>query len=590
MIAACLTLSLALPQGPPGKQDRPEPLPVPRGLCVFRGERKISVDGSLMDWGDLPPVDLSDKRLLSGTAPGAWRGEQDLSGAAFLMWDEDDLWVAASVKDEWHRALDAKTLQLVEIPVADSIVLTFDPDRNTRTLGPDPGRSEDAEFWLAEERSNQLVRWDRLRGTARVVDGARQVVSHDKEKGLTSYEARIPWREILPAGRKASDGMVFDLQMVINDYDESTDPMPQTRIGWTFGCGTSIDPGLSGTVMLVKDVKALQGRMPDMPPRPPVEVKALAAPQWEAFAERLRKLRPAVYAGEGTPDAASGLPRLAVLEELDRHYEAFPRVDHLEFNHRMHRRMTREVAGAVQRGLPCFWYEATKLLSQHAEAPLPEGTMRLFRVPQCGWLVLSKGGNFVIDANGPELAGLLWGKIDFALQTQPLDMTRRNDQLLIRMIAAKPQRQFLSHIVFHLPMVNMADMQVVDPGASYGPEQGLRIKALGHKQPDGSVTYSLGYSVRWPGGRTLLVAGVSLDPKEVPESGCDLCILSPRNPDAVAVARAAKAKLVVIDDAFLCSTFPAVARVSLKEAFALQRELLPIPSVLLAPGEFWDLK
>jgi hypothetical protein len=33
-----------------------------------------------------------------------------------------------------------------------------------------------------------------------------------------------------------------------------------------------------------------------------------------------------------------------------------------------------------------------------------------------------------------------------------------------------------------------------------------------------------------------------------------------------------------------------VPRVTLKDAFALQRELSGVPSLLLAPGESWDVK
>ena len=36
--------------------------------------------------------------------------------------------------------------------------------------------------------------------------------------------------------------LLFDL----NDFDETTDGMAQTRIGWTFGLGPVVDPGLLG--------------------------------------------------------------------------------------------------------------------------------------------------------------------------------------------------------------------------------------------------------------------------------------------------------------------------------------------------------
>lgn len=581
-------LLMAIPQDPPAQA--PAPMPVPRAVVAARGERTIVVDGSLLDWPDLPPLELQDQRQLSGTAYGAWRGPDDLSAMAFLLWDSKHLYFAASVQDDWHRALDARALQITEIPPADSIVLTFDAARDTRHLGPDIGRTEDAEFWLAEEHSNQVVRWDRLRGAARGVDDGRQVVSHDKERGLTTYEARIPWSDILPAGHEAAVGLVFDLQVVINDYDESTDSMPQTRIGWTFGCGPRIDPGLLGSVMLVGDLASLGGTLPAFPAPPAVAHPAPPGPDyWDDFTARLGQRPPAVFTGEGPPEAAGGLQRLPLLEEMDRHCEMFPRVDYLEFNHRVHRRMTREVAGAVQRGLPAFWYRATQRLSRQAEAPVPAGGLRLFRIPQGGWLVRG-AQNFGIDPAGPELAQFLWGGMEFVIQTQPLDMTRRNDQLLVRMAAATPPRPFLSHAVFHLPLVQMADLKVVEPGGIYGPEGGAEVRALGTAQPDGAVPFALGYRVQLPGGRSIVIAGPGVRPEELPDQPCDVCLLSVRNPRAAEVGRASRARLVVLDDLFLCQAFPGIPRNPVTDGFALQRELAPLPSLLLAPGESWDIR
>ncbi len=605
MIAALLMLvTTALPQGqppvppppqtPPGATQPaqpPQPMPMPRALAAHRGERAIAVDGSLLDWPGLPPIDLSDQRQVSGTANNAWRGFADLGGAVFLLWDQEALYIAASVSDDWHRALDAGTLQSHEIPAADSIVLTFDPDRNTRSVGPDPGRTEDAEFWLADEASHDLVRWDRLRGTARTAEGGRCVVSHDREQGITSYEAMIPWKEILPVGRRIEGGLVFDLQVVINDFDESTDPMPQTRVGWTFGTGPRIDPGRLAPVMLVADLAALHGAMPEFPPPPkPAGEEVPGAAWWDALAQRLGKVPPAPFTGQGAPGAAGGLERLAVLEEIERQCAAFPRVDFLEWNHRLHRRMTREIAGLAERGLPCFWFRETARVSQRCEVKVPDDVLRVVRLPQGGWLVRSATQSFAVDPAGPDLAMFLWGALDFAILTQPLDMTRRNDQLLLRMLAAQPQRQFLTHIVFHLPMFHMADMRIVEPGGTLGRDGGVTVQALGRKQPDGSVPYAIGYVVTMPGGRRVLVAGVNTEPDEIPAGGFDCCILSARNPRAAEVAAAAGARLVFVDDAFHCQTFAGVPRLTLAAAHALQQAMTGQASILLAPGEHWDVR
>lgn len=579
------------PQGPPETADRPLPLPPPRIVVLPRGTKEITIDGSLADWPGLPPIGLDDQRQLSGTAANAWRGDKDLSAVAFLVWDADSLYVACVVKDEWHRALDAKTLTLTEVPVADSVVLTFDPNRDTRSIGPDPGRREDREFWLADQAGRQIVQWDRLRGTAQVIEDAkaRCVALHDKERGITTYEASMPWSEILPAGAKAAPGRVFDMQIVVNDFDESTDPMPQTRIGWTFGSGPVIDPAGFGSVMLV-DADAATKALPAFPERPVVETPGLDPKEWEALTQRLLQVPPAIYDGTKAPAEAGGLARLKVLEEIEGHCEAFPRVDFVELQHRIHRRMQREVAGIERRGLPSWWHERLAAMSKNAEDPVPNATVRLFRLPMGGWLVRMTQGGFLIDAAGAGVAEYLWGGAQFCVLTQPLDMTRRNDQLLLRMLQTKPPRPVFMHIAFHLPVVAMTDVPLFEPGQKFAPTAGVEVRALGAKLADGSVPWSCSYVVAVPAGPRLLVVGPNLLPDEAADVGAiDAMILSPRNPEAPAIVKKVAPRLVVVDDGFLPAAYPDQKRMALRTLHSLQGILRPQPSLILAPGESWDI-
>src|SRR5262249_3728412 len=158
----------------------PPVLPLPKAVALMR-KAKITIDGALTDWPNLPPLLLDDPRQLSGTQFGASTGPRDLSAHAFLLWDDEDLYFAAVVADDWHRELEQKAPRLTEIPSCDSVVLTFDPDRDTRSLGADDGRKEDREFWLGSVRDGdqRLVIWDRYRGTARFAEGAL-AIARDK--------------------------------------------------------------------------------------------------------------------------------------------------------------------------------------------------------------------------------------------------------------------------------------------------------------------------------------------------------------------------------------------------------------------------
>ena len=599
LVAAALPCPAQVPPpgAPPGTaagtpQARPEPMLLPQLLALPRGDRELAIDGSLTDWPELPAIRLDDRRQLSGTAYNAWRGPSDLGAQAFLLWDDKALYVSCAVKDEWHRALDGKTLQLTEVPACDSVVLTFDPGRDTRGVGGDPGRREDREFWLADEAGRQVVQWDRLRGTARVLDGqARCVAVHDKEHGITNYEASIPWGEILAPGKSAKAGLVLDVQIVVNDFDESTDPMPQTRIGLTFGCGPVVDPGLLASLMLVGDAAALQGVVPEFPPKPgATEALPTGEEQWQQWIANLLAQPPAEFDGNGAAAECGGVKRLALLEELDSQCARMPRVDFLELHHRIHRRMNREIAGLSARGLPWLWRRRLEMLSKDAADPVAAGAVRVYRLPMGGWLVRSATSNYVVDGAGADLAEYLWGGLGFAVLTQPLDMVRRNDQMLVRMYLAEPPRAVLTHIAFHLPMVPMETMSIVEPGKSYPTSTGAQIRTFGSALEDGKVTWSCSYWIEMAKGPRLLFVGPNLKPKEVDVTDVDLAIVSPRNPELLEIVRQVKPRLVMIDDAFTVQSHPAQARITLRDLHAIQQELRPIRSVLLAPGESWTVQ
>lgn len=592
LIALGLGAALAAQDPPPagGSQRRPELMLIPQAVVLPRGDRTLTIDGSLIDWPELPAINLADRRQLSGTAFGAWRGPADLGAMAFLIWDADALYIGLTVRDEWHRALDAGTLLLTEIPVADSVVLTFDPARDTRASGNDPGRADDREFWFGDETGREIILWDRLRGTARVLDGetARMVVLHDKEQGITTYEARLPWREILPPGQQAKTGLVLDLQVVVNDFDESTDPMPQTRVGWTFGCSPLVDPGLFGSLMLVADAAALNGVVPEFPPKPGQSRPPAEPPEyWREQTANLQLQPPKVYDGSQPPETLGGLKRLQALEAIESATARYPRVDYLELLQRIHRRMDREADGICARGLPRWWFDRLRAVSKEAEDPVPEGAARLFRLPMGGWLVRSSTRNFAIDPVGPHLGNLLWGGLEFCVLTTPLDMTRRNDQLLLGMLGAEPPRPVFTHIAFHLPAVPMDRIPLFAPGKTFGQGSGALVHLLGKVRDDGKVAYDCSYLVELAKGPRVLVMGMNLTVADAPEGPVDVVIASPRNLEVVAILAKAKPTVVLLDEAFACHTLPNVARVTLKDLHMLQKSLVPHHTVLLAPGESW---
>ena len=156
-------------------------------------------------------------------------------------------------------------------------------------------------------------------------------------------------------------------------------------------------------------------------------------------------------------------------------------------------------------------------------------------------------------------------------------------------MAETPARPFLTHIAFHLPKVLMSEMTLTEPGTSRLQSDGARVQALGRMLDDGTVPYALGYRVELPGRVSLLFAGPALRVVDLPPERSDALVLTARNPEFLDIARVLAPGIVVIDDAFLCFHLPNAGRIDLRTAHAMQKELLPLRSVLLAPGESWDI-
>ncbi len=579
------------------QEPRIQPMPLPQTLVLHKGDRAISIDGSVQDWPGLPPLNLEDNRQLSGTALGAYRGSDDVSAVGFLLWDEENLYFCAQVRDDWHIRLGSDGQTRGEVPPADSILLSFDPRRDTRTIGRDVRREEDREFWLAEAEGQEkrVVSWDRYRGNASFAEGAVAVVRNDPKEHRTVYEARIPWSVILPPGDKPAAKRVLDLNIVISDLDDPTDPLPQTRIGWTFGMGPRIDPGLYGSIMLL-DIPADEAKgsvqRPDLPVQVAIEGDPVPGPRyWVDFLEQLQATQPAPY-NLNTPDPrlVAGTERRDLLASLDYQCEVFPRVDFIEMQNRIHRRMNREVFGQVQTGLPFFWDHCLEETARSVAEPPPDGGFRIFRLPQGGWLVRSAQANFVIDPSGFGIEKQLWGAIDFALLTNPLDVTKRQDQLAVRMIANDPKRPIIMHLALHIPGFEAKDAPIVRPGEEYE-MLGLKIKALGYQDEKGMVSESIGYNILWPDGTRLVVSGTQLFEDAVPAGGdIDLLLLSARHPLARVIGQRLQAKLTILDDLFVPEVLPGpTGRTSLEDAYKLQRGLRPASSMILAPGESQDV-
>jgi hypothetical protein len=209
-------------------------------LAAVQAGQAPVIDGILSqdEWAAAMPVSINQA---SQAQMSDWGGVHDLSGTAYIQWDEDQLYFAVAVNDNTHAQNGAGS----DMWKGDSIQFAIDPGRKAEL--PVLGYSE---IGVALNRNTSSVihwRWTAAAGTAGLSE-AQFAVKRDDGSGTTSYEMAIPWSALLPAGMTAAPGADFGFSMLINDDDGSG------RRGWMeymSGIGSSKDPDAFGDMLLV---------------------------------------------------------------------------------------------------------------------------------------------------------------------------------------------------------------------------------------------------------------------------------------------------------------------------------------------------
>lgn len=178
------------------------------GAKVPKLEFPVKVDGDLSEWEGAPGLPLALN------AP-----ERGLNAIARLGWDGEHLLLAVAVEDEKH--FNAK--QGARIWDGDCLQFAFDPVRE-KTEPFNLGVA------LASERV-QAHQW--MGPEENVLLQGEYAVSRDDQKGMTTYEVKIPIKSLIAAPAK---GAVFGFNAVVfNDEDGE---------GHDYWIGLS--PGLAG--------------------------------------------------------------------------------------------------------------------------------------------------------------------------------------------------------------------------------------------------------------------------------------------------------------------------------------------------------
>ncbi|MFH1541637.1 MAG: sugar-binding protein [bacterium] len=199
----------------------------------------VVIDGSLADWNKSLPITMMDKSFFKeGTV---WDGLKDLSGNAYLMWDENCLFVAAEITDQ-KPLVNKQTKQNIWNGDAIEMVISADPKAADKRLSFD---SRDYQFGLStgDGKANSAIIWSWQR--QREPKGSEIVV----KKTDVGYvvEAKIPWEFMRPKFTPAS-GVKLDFDIAFDDADATGER--ERQFIWNGDYMFYKDPSVWGTLEL----------------------------------------------------------------------------------------------------------------------------------------------------------------------------------------------------------------------------------------------------------------------------------------------------------------------------------------------------
>ncbi len=228
-------------------------------LNITAPARTPVIDGSLDEWGDPAafPIQINQAaNLIKGVPRGEmgfprfdWNGPDDLSGAAALAYDDANLYLAISVRDDdikniMHRAFPKRAYE------GDSVEIFLDARPAQRQANP-LFAGEVYHLVVVPPVDNFPARFFHIQ---KPQDGALpgMVIEAQNQAGKYTIEIKIPWAEFKNIRPATGVNIGFDIGITDNNEwlpDKQTESKSALR--WT-GANASKDPSLFGRLILAR--------------------------------------------------------------------------------------------------------------------------------------------------------------------------------------------------------------------------------------------------------------------------------------------------------------------------------------------------
>ena len=218
---------------------------------AFRAKNPPTIDGSLDEWIKKCPIPLIGNNQMSEQVNTyAWSPE-NLSAIGYLMWDDDNLYVAFRVKDNVHYTTGSGQADAEAFIQGDSLILGIDPTHR----GADADSKAFAYYLSSEAPGGGSGIYTILRPSQ--YSGGRQSgqlfqdssiynMAVTYSQGFCIYELRIPLTEI---GVQAGLGTKLGLSIQLNDNDGRG---LEAQMNWGEGLFGEWSPDNFGVVTFVE--------------------------------------------------------------------------------------------------------------------------------------------------------------------------------------------------------------------------------------------------------------------------------------------------------------------------------------------------
>jgi Carbohydrate family 9 binding domain-like/Glycosyl hydrolase family 26 len=197
-----------------GKYTVSKTKPKKKEVIAKKNSAVVVIDGKLDDWDKSTPIVMKDKYYFKEGAD--WGGVSDLSGSAYLMWDDENIYLAAVIEDK-IPLVNKQKKQNIWNGDAIEVVLSVDPKADPKRTRFKKGDYQIG-FSTGDGKSNPAIIWNWQR--RRIPAGSEIIVKKTRKPLGYVLEAKIPW-EFFRLKSAPAKGTKLGFDIAFDDADYS---------------------------------------------------------------------------------------------------------------------------------------------------------------------------------------------------------------------------------------------------------------------------------------------------------------------------------------------------------------------------------